>query len=142
MFICMQKSHFIFHFFPEILHFKESCNLIGWQHPELESCQIWDWRWNINNNISFNFKLFRRKTNGKVFWKMQKQPGHSRPFLPKFEQKWIFSGKNIPIIYHNAKNQQKLLSNFWGKHQTDGQLQAAASLKIYDSITSGTFTRI
>ena len=59
------------------------------------------------------------------------------PFYPNLSKNEFF-----PIIYHNAKNQQKLLSNFWGKHQTDGQLQAAASLKIYDSITSGTFTRI
>ena len=32
MFICMQKINFIIHFFLTILHFKESCNLIGWQH--------------------------------------------------------------------------------------------------------------
>ena len=32
IFICMQKINFIIHFFLMILHFKESCNLIGWQH--------------------------------------------------------------------------------------------------------------
>ena len=32
LFICMQKINFIIHFFLMILHFKESCNLIGWQH--------------------------------------------------------------------------------------------------------------
>ena len=32
MFICKPKIDFIIHFFLEILHFKESCNLIGWQH--------------------------------------------------------------------------------------------------------------
>ena len=26
----------------------------------------------------------------------------------------------IPIIYHSAKNQKKLISHFWEKHQTDG----------------------
>ena len=26
------QKNFIIHFFLEILHFKESCNLIGWQH--------------------------------------------------------------------------------------------------------------
>ena len=31
-FICMQKINFIIHFFLTILHFKEPCNLIGWQH--------------------------------------------------------------------------------------------------------------
>ena len=30
------------------------------QEPEF--CQIWDWWWNINNNISFHFRLFPRKT--------------------------------------------------------------------------------
>ena len=32
LFICMQKINFIIPFFLTILHFKESCNLIGWQH--------------------------------------------------------------------------------------------------------------
>ena len=32
MFICMPKINFIIHFFLEILHFKESWNLIGQQH--------------------------------------------------------------------------------------------------------------
>ena len=71
MFICMQKTNFIIHFFLEILHFKESCNLIGWQHRELEFCQIWDWWWNINNNIGFYFRLFPRKTNDKTFLEIQ-----------------------------------------------------------------------
>ena len=31
-FICLQKINFIIHLFLTILHFKESCNLIGWQH--------------------------------------------------------------------------------------------------------------
>ena len=39
MFICMTKINFIVHFFLEILHFKESCNLIDWQYfgPWLEN---------------------------------------------------------------------------------------------------------
>ena len=32
IFICIQKINWIIHFFLAILHFKESCNLIGWQH--------------------------------------------------------------------------------------------------------------
>ena len=32
MFICTQKINFIIYFFLTILHFKESRNLIGWQH--------------------------------------------------------------------------------------------------------------
>ena len=31
IFTCMQKINCIIHFFLAILHFKESCNLIGWQ---------------------------------------------------------------------------------------------------------------
>ena len=38
----------------------------------LEFCQIWDWWWNINNNISFHFRLFPRKTNDKIFQKIKK----------------------------------------------------------------------
>ena len=58
----------------------------------LEFCQIWDWWWNINNNISFHFRLFPRKTNDKIFHKIQKKLfwGHFGTFLPKFWQKWIF----------------------------------------------------
>ena len=67
-----QTSSFIL--FPEISHFKEPCNLIGWQHWELEFCQIWDWWWNINNNINFYFRLFPRKTNENFFVKIQKNP--------------------------------------------------------------------
>ena len=39
MFICMPKIYFIIHLVFEILHFKESCKLIGWQHfgPWLEN---------------------------------------------------------------------------------------------------------
>ena len=39
------------------------------QEPEF--CQIWDWWWNINNNISFRFRLFPGKTNDKVFQKIK-----------------------------------------------------------------------
>ena len=31
MFICMPKINLINYFFLEVLNFKESCNLIGWQ---------------------------------------------------------------------------------------------------------------
>ena len=76
---------------------------------------MWDWWWNINNNISFHFRLFPRKTNDKIFQKIQKNLfwGHLGPFLPRWGQKWIFLKKgicqflDIPIIYHRAKNQKK-----------------------------------
>ena len=60
MFICTPKIHFIIHFLLEILDFKEPSNLIGWQYfgplaREPEYCQIWDWWWIINSNVSFQF---------------------------------------------------------------------------------------
>ena len=35
-------------------------------------CQIWSWCWNINKNIGFHFRLLPRKTNDKIFQKIQK----------------------------------------------------------------------
>ena len=90
----------------------------------LEFCQIWDWWWNINNNISFHFRLFPRKTNDKIFQKIQKALfwGHFGPFLPKFAGKnGLCQFLDIPIIYNCAKNQRKLLSHFWEKRRTDGR---------------------
>ena len=46
------------------------------------------------------------------------------PNLRKNEFSWkreLCQFLDFPIIYHRAKNQKKLLSNFWGKHQTDEQ---------------------
>ena len=57
--------------------------------------------WNINNNISFYFRLFPIKTNMKknfekfpktLFW------AYSGPFFPKFGQKWIFLEKGFSIF--------------------------------------------
>ena len=86
MFICMQKTNFIIHFFLEILHFKESCNLIDSQHREQEFCQIWDWSWNINS-ISFHVRFYTRKTNDKIFLKIQKEHIFG-PFWTLFTQIW------------------------------------------------------
>ena len=51
-------------------------------------CQIWDWWWNINNNISFHFRLFPRKSNDKVFQKIQKKPPILGQFGALFAQIW------------------------------------------------------
>ena len=87
--------------FLEILHFKEPCNLIGWQHRDLEFCLIWDWWWNINSNISFHFRLYTRKTNDKTFLKIQKEAilGSFWVFLTKFGQKWIFLEKRALSVF-------------------------------------------
>ena len=62
---------------------------------------------------------FSNNPRNPLFW------GHFGPFLLKFGQKWIFLEKkgslNIPIIYHRAKNQKKLLNHFWQKRRTDGR---------------------
>ena len=123
-----KKTNFIIHFFLEISHFKESCNLIGWQQWELEFYQIWDWWWNISN-ISFHFRLFPRKTMTKFLEKSKQKLfwGYFGPFLPKIWQKWIFLEKRVLSVFRYSnylslcQKLEKLLSNFWGKHQTDGQ---------------------
>ena len=76
-------------------------------------CQIGDWLWNINNNISFHLASFARKSNAKLFQKIQ-----INLFLAPFWSKSGFSSKkglcnflDIPIIYHRAKNQKKLSSH-------------------------------
>ena len=91
--------------------FKESCNLICWQHFglvtwELEFCQIRDLWWIINNNTTFHFRLFPSKTNDKIFHKNQKNliQGHFGLFLPKFEQKWIFLKKKRTLSVFKYSN--------------------------------------
>ena len=90
----------------------------------LESCKIWDWWWNINNNISFHFRLFPRKTKDIFYKKILKEPilGQFWALFTQIRAKMNLPGKKscqflyIPIIYHCAKNQKKPFSNFWGKH--------------------------
>ena len=66
----MPKIKFIINFFIEILHFKEPwfywLTAFGPITGDPEFCQIWDWCWNINTNISFHFRLFPRKTNDPI----------------------------------------------------------------------------
>ena len=62
------------------------------------------------------------------FFKQFKKPTILGPLWALFAQIWAkmnFPGKmgsvDIPIIYHRAKNQKKLLNNFWQKRRTDGR---------------------
>ena len=93
------------------------------REPYQEFYQIW---WNINNTISFHFRLFPQKINDKIFPKKNKKKGQFGPFLLKFGQKWLFMEKralpvfNNPNIYHHIKNQKKLMSHSWEKCWTDG----------------------
>ena len=130
----MPKINFIIHFFLEILHLKESCNLTGWQHfcSQLEN-QIFA-RYGTVGEISTTILVsildyFREKLKTK-FSKKSKKPYFGAildPFCPnlrKIEFSWkkgLCQFLDIPIIYHHAKNQKKLLSHFWEKCQTDGR---------------------
>ena len=53
---------------------------------ELEFCQIRDLLWNMNNNISFHFRLVLKKTNDKSFKIIKKTLswGHFGSFLLKY----------------------------------------------------------
>ena len=85
------------------------------QEPEF--CQIWDWWWNINESISFHFRLFPGKTNGNIFQIIQKVFfwGPFWVFLLKSGQIRINHFLNIQVIYHHAKNQKKVLTHSWDK---------------------------
>ena len=125
-------KNFIIHFFLEILHFKESCKLIGWQHWELQFCQISDWWWN-NNNISFRFRLFPKKKSNDNFLK-KKSWGHFGCFLHKFGQKWIFLEKRALSLFRYSnyltwcQKSQKTIEQFLREmpkltdRQTDRQM--------------------
>ena len=111
MFIFMSKIHFITHFFLEILHFKESWNLIGWQHfgPWLKNQNFA--RYGIGSEISttilisildyFQEKLttkFSKKPPKTLFW------GHFGPFMPKFGQKWFFLEKRTLPVFRSSND--------------------------------------
>ena len=65
-----------------------------------EFCQIPDWCWNINGNISFHFRLFSRKTNYRIFQNFQKILfwGHF-DFFAKNLGKNKFTGKKSSVIF-------------------------------------------
>ena len=70
---------------------------ITWD-PKL--CQIC--LWNINDNISFPYRLFPRKTNlTKFFQKFPKTlfRAHPGPFCPIWGQKWIFLEKRALSVF-------------------------------------------
>ena len=66
-----------------------------------EFCQIPDWCWNINGNISFYFRLFSRKNNYKIFQNFQKNPilGTFWLFCQKFGQKWVLLEKRALSVF-------------------------------------------
>ena len=104
----MPKLKFIIHFFLEILHFKELCNFIGWQHlgPRLEIQSFA--RYEVGVEISmkilvFTLDYFQEKLMTKFFKKSKKPYFRAMwpfwPFLPKFGQKWIFLEKTFLSVF-------------------------------------------
>ena len=102
--------------------------MIGWQHRELELCQMWDWWWNTNNNISFHSRLFPRKTNEKLFQKVQKEP-YLGPFWALFTQigqKWIFLEKRAMSVFRYSNylsSCQKSEKNYWAISEENTKLR-------------------
>ena len=67
---------------------------------------IWDWWWNINNNISFQFWLFPRKTNDRIFQKKNLKKTHFGLFWALFSkcgQKWILPEKRALSDFRYSK---------------------------------------
>ena len=98
----------------------------------------------LGNNISFHFRLFQRKTNDKIFQKIQKTLfwGHFESFMPKFGLKWIFLAKravsfsifHFSIIYHRATNQKKHMRAIPEKNASQTDILFEASPKrFYES---------
>ena len=127
MFICIPKINFIIQFFLEILHSKESCNLIGWQHfgPKHKNLENFA-RCGIGAEITiailvFILNYFKEKRKTKFSTKSKKTLfwGHLGPLLPKFGQKWIFLGKRPWqfLIFQSStivpKIKKKLRSHSW-----------------------------
>ena len=101
---------FIIHFFFRILSFKESCNLIMWQHfrSYLETFL------RIGSDVSITillFKLFQKTSNHKNFQKQNENifGCHFSSFCPNFGKsefswkRWLCQFLNITIIYHRVR---------------------------------------
>ena len=105
MVICMTKIHFIIHVFLAILHFKESCNLIGRQHfgKELESQDFA--RYGTDYEISITMLVFildycEKKLIPKIFKKINKIL-FLWPFWALFSQTWKkknFRGEGLSVF--------------------------------------------
>ena len=103
-----------------------------------EFCQVWGWCWNINKNISFHFRLLPRKTNDKIFQKIQKTLfwGHEA-ILDFFAQIWakmnfprkkalsVFKYSNyLPLCNKSEKTIMPFLRkmlNWWMDGKADGR---------------------
>ena len=108
MFISMPIIYFLTCFFSEILHLKESCNLIGWQLFGPDSILAHFVKYWIGGGLSTTILVsildyFQEKLMTKFFKKSQKTLfwGHFGSSLPKFGRKYIF-------LENGAQNNIKL----------------------------------
>ena len=77
-------------------------NSILADNSRLRNYYIWDWSWNINDNISFHFRLFPRKINNKTFQNMQKVMSYC---YKKYQtdgwidrQRWFYRTLRMPRV--------------------------------------------
>ena len=127
MFICMPKINFMVLFFLEILHFKKSCNLIGWQHfgplPVMGLV------------VKYHFRLFPRN-NDKIFQKIQKP--YFGLLLPKSGHKWIFPEKVLSVSrYSNYLPSCQKSDNYWDISVKNVELSNCRTDELTDGRTDG-----
>ena len=119
------RKKFTIPFFTEIFHLKEPWKYLGWQHVVITGDSEFA-RYEIGVEILvtiivFILDYFQEKLITKFKETFFGAIGSFWFFLPKFGQNWIFLEKslcqflNIPIIYHHAKNQEKVICYSWGK---------------------------
>ena len=130
----MLRIHFIINFLLQILYFKESYNLIGWQHFGLKLINKNFFRYRIGGEIPIAklvlfWDYFQEKLMTK-FFKRSKKTYFGAILGPFFTNlsKNNFSRKkrlcqflNIPFTYHHTKNQKHLMSHSWEKSWNDRQ---------------------
>ena len=111
IFICMQKISFAIHFFLTILHFKESCNLIGRQHfgPKLETQNYARCFGEISITILiFIIDYIREKLTWQNFSKNQKNPPILEPLWALFAQIWakneFFLEKRTLLVFQYSNH--------------------------------------
>ena len=132
MFICMPKINFIIHFFLEVLHFKESCNLIGWRYfgPWLKNQNFT--RYGISDEISITILVFIL--------------GYFQKFLALFTQIW--AKMNVPgkkplsafkysSYLPSCQKSEKIMSHSWEKRRTDGRMDGRTDRQTDGQIDHG-----
>ena len=129
MFTYMPKIHFNTHFFLEILHFKKSYNLIGWQHfgPYFKNQNFA--RYGIGGDISIKILVFildhfKEKLSTK-FFKKSKKTYFGAIFLEKRALSFFKFSNYLPSRKTFDKTNEPFLRkmpNWRREGQTDRQM--------------------